>query len=96
MGKRKPKRKAEAPRALVAPTPLPPELAEAAGENVAQAKAETSKPKYSFPTAGIRCPRCLSMDTIRVSHSADGQIQYRRCRRGHCRYSFKVVGTLIA
>lgn len=92
MGKRKSKGKGEAPRAMVAPTPLPPELADAT-----DAAEQTPRgPKYSFPTAGIQCPRCLSIDTIRVSHSEDGRVQYRRCRRGHCRYNFKVVGKVIA
>lgn len=40
-----------------------------------------------------RCPRCSSIETVRVSD--DGPTQYRRCTRPICRHSFKVQGNAI-
>lgn len=47
------------------------------------------KVKYVFPNASL-CPRCRTHDT--VAYKTDGKIQYRKCRRGHCRHRFHVIG----
>jgi len=56
-------------------------------------ETETTEPerkvKYVFPNAS-QCPRCRSHDTI--AYRTDGKVQYRRCRRGHCRWRYSIIG----
>jgi len=42
-------------------------------------KQETTKPAYAYP-AKSRCPRCGSLETMRVGEHPG--IQYRQCRHG--------------
>jgi len=56
-----------------------------------QPVSEVERPvEYAFPTKS-RCPRCGVSDTIAVSTAKN--IQYRKCRQGICRQTYKVVGT---
>jgi hypothetical protein len=48
-------------------------------------------PEYVFPKNAI-CPRCKTTDNYVTS--TQGQIQYRKCRRGICRERFSVGGRL--
>ena len=45
--------------------------------------------KWHFPNAS-QCPRCKAYDT--VATSTKGNKQYRKCRRGHCRHRYCVIG----
>lgn len=47
---------------------------------------------YDF-AHGRRCPRCGTLDT--EARSTQGDIQYRRCKRGVCRHAYSVVGRPI-
>jgi len=48
--------------------------------------------KYAFPNAS-QCPRCKTYDTI--AYRTNGNVQYRYCRRGHCRHRYSVRGTKV-
>lgn len=48
--------------------------------------------RYSFPTVS-RCPRCRTTDT--VATSTQGKIQYRRCLRAICRWTYQVIGKKV-
>jgi len=47
------------------------------------------KVEYVFPKVP-ECPRCRTHDN--EAYKTDGKIQYRRCRRGHCRHRWHVIG----
>lgn len=47
------------------------------------------KTQFAFPTK-VLCPNCKTTDNRRTGQK--GNIQYRRCNRGHCRRSFPVRG----
>ncbi len=55
-------------------------------------KPKATEPEYAFPTK-VRCPRCKTTDNVRVS--SEGPVQYRKCRRAHCRWSFKINGERV-
>lgn len=56
------------------------------------APAAKPDPRYSFPWPS-RCPRCGSMETERTG--TIDNVQYRKCRSGVCRHSYKVMGTKV-
>ena len=44
---------------------------------------------WHFPKVP-ECPRCQTHDN--EAYKTDGKVQYRRCRRGHCRHRWHVIG----
>ena len=48
--------------------------------------------QYAFLTLS-RCPRCKTTDT--VATSTQGKVQYRRCLRAVCRWTYTVMGTKV-
>jgi len=50
------------------------------------------KIRYAFPTVS-RCPRCKTTDT--VAYRTAKNIQYRRCLRAICRWSYSVRGKKV-
>jgi len=57
-------------------------------------KPQTKQPpKFDFPAAGRKCPRCGCWDTQAVSTQEN--VQYRLCRRGTCRHRYTVIGTPV-
>lgn len=47
---------------------------------------------FSFPSKSA-CPRCGATDTIATSTQTN--IQYRKCQRPICRYTYKVIGDKV-
>lgn len=62
-------------------------------QDAGEARAEPDR-AWAFPTR-VRCPRCGSLHTLRVSSSCEGAVQHRRCQAPVCRYSFKIHGELV-
>ena len=67
-------------------------------------KESTNAPKgernIRFTGSHQICPRCGTADTVAyksmdVDKLSNIRVQYRRCRRGHCRHEFKATLTVV-